>query len=105
MRYAASGDPIVVIRVRNRTGDPVEGASVIIRGESGDGIVSEIARGDSDQRGLVHLCGAPRRMALFVTAMRDGYRTGTARSQTGHDLTAIDVRLEPRRPTAGVPEP
>ena len=93
---AASGNVTLVVRVRQQGGEPVQGATVLVRADRGDGVVRLVASGKSDERGLVHLCNAPPYASVFVTALRDGYGTGAAWAKMEHALTTVDIRVAPK---------
>lgn len=92
----AVGNAVLVGRVVASDGTPTSQAAVRVRAVNADGSLQLIASGESDSRGLVHVCRAPRSATLLVVAEKDG-ASGSTTVMTAAKLTAVRVRLDQRR--------
>jgi hypothetical protein len=72
----------------------VRQAGVRVRSVGDDGSLRLVASGESDSRGLVHVCRAPRHALFVIAAEKDG-AAGSASVTATNPLTTVRVRLAP----------
>jgi hypothetical protein len=90
----APENTVVVARIVASDGTPVRQAGVRVRSVGDDGSLRLVASGESDSRGLVHVCRAPRHVLFVIAAEKDG-AAGSASVTATNPLTTVRVRLAP----------